>query len=275
MKNKKGVMFAVAIMITALILLVLAFYCAFTNSNIRADKLTNPLGFLNIREEAREAHFYVQESANLASQQAAFDLLQELPLSGQCSAISTGETLFNDDCSLDSAALQDKYLQYFGSAFTSYLQDYKSTYKIMPNQQGLLPEMFSGIISTRNVDNYDYELTGPKLAGKPKAKLSYPQPPVDYKIDPSFDAELPFAVLEIDTIYKASKSAADTCKEESDALTCASDEISKQTFDFFDIDTAKQDDYLVVTATTKEKFFFKETRMVFDKARMNFAFPLS
>lgn len=272
--NKKGVTFEVTFIIAAIGIMVFAFYMAFIGLQERTAELSPPLRFVNVQNEAREARFYIQESAKFSVQHASFSILKNFPVEGNCESLTLDQAvvwIWGSGCGPDIEGGESKFVEVFDVKFSSYLDEYESTFKNVPGTVVPPATGYSAVITKQNKDNYDFSLTDEDLTGTARERLIYVSSPAKILVDPSFSVDIPFPLSDLDKMYAQSIKAVDECDKE-DLAKCVEDKI---VLDNFDVQVRQDGSLLIFTTQTKQRLFFEDGEMKFEKISFEYAFSLS
>ena len=272
-KGKKGVSFAVGILLVVIVVTVYSFYAAASLSQKRTGELTAPINLLNAQAESKEALFYLEDSGKMAVYQASFEFLRDVPTQGSCDKLSSGEVLFDGDCKLAPPdVLEKEFLAKFQEKFSPYMVAYESTFKTMPGQSVPASSGFSTVITKQSKDNFEFDVKEKELVAVAKEKVTYAIPPATYNVDFSFDTPLLFSFEELEKIYQDSKNAVKSCKSYGDVELCVESKLSSDDFIF----SAKKQgaSILVITASTKEKVFFSDSGDKFGRLSFGYTFSI-
>ncbi len=269
--KRKGQVFDGFIVLIALVAIVTTIFALFFINKQLTATFDNPLTFMNVKSEAREAHFYIQSSAELATQQAIYETLKELPVSSTttCSVSPDNPIVFDNDCALGD--VEKSFSEKFKPAFTKYLQGYESTFKEI-EEGSVQPEQFSKNIQELSADTFELKFAENRLDVKANNRIQYTYKAATYEVDPSFDIELKLSPEEISELYTKVKSAFDECSKDNALVACLQGkELSSEKLALANI-KAEGVNIVVFTFTTKDKFFFSEGSLKYGQITFSFAF---
>ncbi|MBU2497119.1 MAG: hypothetical protein KJ767_03615 [Nanoarchaeota archaeon] len=255
--NKKAISFAVGMVLLAIAITVFAFYMVFFVSNERIKDIVTPLDLINIQNDAREDVFFIKESANYASQRAVYSVLNEIPMKSSSPYKKYQDIDIWNDCEPDIKKVEEKFLDEFSQEFYSLIKS--SDKDIIKNLDG----------------KYVFSLNNNILKLQSGQELEYHtllEIHAVYKTSVSFEKELPFSLNILSDIHTRSKNAVNTCKDDFDCIT---EKMNSDDLDDFDFEFTKNGDYIIFTARTKDRFFFNDGTLKYDKISFDYAISLT
>ncbi|MEK6852360.1 MAG: hypothetical protein AABX59_00625 [Nanoarchaeota archaeon] len=249
--NKRGKIFALGITLAVVLAVTFSLYLIITKPAGKIEReVMQPLAFLNVQSEAREARHYLEESADLAMQQTLSELLQDFPNIGNCEHFN-GIVLYTA-CRPDVEKSKEVFENKFEGEFNLHLDSYKSSFLTL--DKGISEEAYSGIISKQAKENFEYAFDGKALEAKSKERVTYLHSSLKYEIDFSFSSELDFSLDEVENLYTLGKNSFEKCKSESEILNCVDKELQGKS-SFFNFSLEKNGSIVVYTFTTRKNYF--------------------
>lgn len=260
--DRKGVMFAVGIIIAAFIIFSFFFYTLIINESKKEPIFYYALDPLIVQNYVKEINFYIEESAELSYSQAMYKLLSNFHnmglMEGECKKLELG-FIFDKDCVLSSEKfLENRFIEIFNSTFNSYLEksdflkEQKISFKISFNDRLL------NIYSTKNLSYFTRAI-------EDKSKR------VSYYFNPSVSISVDLSTSDLVSLYRVLRKYVKTCESIIKCIEKDKSDINKK----FDIDVIEKKDYFIFKILTKKRFLFKDSSKRLQYNRLGFSYIFS